>query len=236
MLRLKGAEKAVANFFASGLLNLREKLGPILWQFSPNFEFDPERIERFFDLLPRDTLALAKLARRHDDRLNGRVVLTPKVRMPLRHAMEIRHDSFRNEAFITLLRRHNIALVVADTAGKWPYVEDVTADFVYVRLHGDVEIYASGYTDRALDRWAQRIRCWSSGLEPDDAEKISQRAPHERKARDVYCYFDNDAKVKAPFDALNLMRRLGLDKDNPKRDLTAKTQRAQRKPKPKKKA
>ena len=99
---------------------------------------------------------------------------------------------------------------MADTAGKWPYREDVTADFMYLRLHGDKEIYKSGYTDAALDWWAARIDAWSRGGEPPDAKKIAGLAPPPRKSRDVYCYFDNDMKVKAPFDAMNLARKLGL--------------------------
>jgi uncharacterized protein YecE (DUF72 family) len=104
-----------------------------------------------------------------------------------------------------------VALVVADTAGKWPYVEDVTANFIYIRLHGDTELYASGYNDTALDRWAARIRAWSQGREPGDAQRVGG-AWSKHKHRDVYCYFDNDAKVHAPFDALGLMRRLDIAK------------------------
>ena len=124
--------------------------------------------------------------------------------------MEIRHPSFADERFVAQLRRHRIALVVADTAGKWPYHEDVTADFIYIRLHGDAELYVSGYTDEALERWAARIRAWSTGGEPDDAVRICDKPAARRKARDVYCYFDNDVKVRAPVDAHNLMRKLGL--------------------------
>ena len=109
-----------------------------------------------------------------------------------------------------LLRRQGIALVVADTAGKWPFYEDVTADFMYLRLHGDKELYASGYSEAALDLWARRIRAWASGTELPGAKKIARLAPPARKSRDVYCYFDNDMKVKAPFDARRLARKLGL--------------------------
>ena len=129
---------------------------------------------------------------------------------PLRHAVEIRHDSFVDERFIRQLRRHNIALVVADTAGKWPYYKDVTADFLYIRLHGDKELYVSGYTDEALERWAARIRAWADGGEPPDAKHISPRPAARRNARDVYCYFDNDVKVRAPIDAHALTRKLGM--------------------------
>jgi uncharacterized protein YecE (DUF72 family) len=210
MRRLRDIETPLANFFASGLFNLREKLGPILWQFPPNFRYEPERLERFLELLPRDTGEAAALARRRDSRLKGRARLAIDEARPLRYAVEIRHESFLDKSFVALLRRYRIALVVADTAGKWPYREDVTADFVYVRLHGDKKIYASGYTDRALERWAARIRAWSRGGEPPDARRISGEPPPARRSRDVYCYFDNDVKVRAPFDAQRLMEKLGL--------------------------
>jgi uncharacterized protein YecE (DUF72 family) len=206
--RLRDIEAPLANFFASGLFNLREKLGPFLWQFPPNFRYDAERIERFFALLPRDTGEALALARKREARMKGRSRLAVDRNRKLRHAMEIRHESFLDESFVALLRRYRVALVVADTAGKWPYREDVTSDFVYIRLHGDKEIYRSGYTKRALDRWAARIRTWSRGREPRDAHRISIVPAETRRARDVYCYFDNDVKVKAPFDAQKLVRRL----------------------------
>jgi uncharacterized protein YecE (DUF72 family) len=210
MLKLRDIDRPLANFFASGIFGLREKLGPFLWQFPPNFRYDPERLEAFFRILPRDTAQALCLARRRDARMTGRCRLAIDEVRPLRHAVEIRHESFLDESFIALLRRHKVALVVADTAGKWPYREDVTADFVYVRLHGEEELYASGYTEEALDRWAARIDAWSRGSEPADARRISGRGPAKRRARDVYCYFDNDIKVKAPFDAKNLIEKLGL--------------------------
>jgi uncharacterized protein YecE (DUF72 family) len=150
------------------------------------------------------------LARRRDYRMRGRARLAIDANRPLRHAIEIRHDSFVDPSFVRLLRRHRIALVVADTAGLFPYREDVTTDFVYLRLHGDTELYASGYSDAALARWAARVRAWSEGAQPPDANLIAPGPAPSRQPRDVYCYFDNDAKVKAPFDAANLARRLGL--------------------------
>jgi uncharacterized protein YecE (DUF72 family) len=193
MLRLKNIEKPLANFYASGILNLRDKLGPFLWQFPEMFHYKPERLEGFFKLLPKDTQEALSLARRRDARMVGRSRLAIDAKRPLRHAIEIRHPSFMHDDFISLLKRHDIGLVVADTAGKWPKMFHVTSDFVYVRLHGDVKIYTSGYSERALDRWARRIRSWA------------------RQGRDVYVYFDNDVKVRAPFDALNLMRQLRLE-------------------------
>jgi uncharacterized protein YecE (DUF72 family) len=210
ILRLREVEKALANVFASGVFNLREKLGPFLWQFPPSFRYDAELVEHFLSLLPHDTEAALEFARRREARMKGRSRLAIDKKRPLRHAMEIRHESFVDESFVRLLRKYNVALVVADTAGKWPYREDVTADFMYLRLHGEEELYASGYTEEALDRWAARIRAWSGGSEPADARRISREAPANSTSRDLYCYFDNDVKVKAPFDARRLIDKLGL--------------------------
>ena len=198
--KLKDVEKPMANFFASGLFNLREKLGPILWQFPPNLGYDGDKFERFFRLLPHDTASALTLARRREPRLYGRSRLAIDRNRRLRHAVEIRHDSFLDPAFVAQLRRHGVALVVADTAKRWPYREDVTADFMYLRLHGDKQIYASGYSKAAIARWAKRVLAWHRGSEPRDAHRIGTPAPRARR-RDVYCYFDNDVKVRAPFDA-----------------------------------
>jgi uncharacterized protein YecE (DUF72 family) len=203
--RLREAETPLANFIASGLLRLGPKLGPILWQFPPNFRFDPERIEAFLRLLPHDTEAAVRLGRRHDDRLKAPAWLTAVAKRKLRHAFEIRHDSFRSRAFIDLLRHHDVALVCADTVA-WPRLMDVTADFVYCRLHGSQELYVSGYDDAALDDWARRVSAWARGSEPDDAERIGGKARVRR--RDVFVYFDNDAKVRAPVDARGLIERV----------------------------
>jgi uncharacterized protein YecE (DUF72 family) len=156
------------------------------------FSYNRERLEAFFSLLPKNTEEALVLARRRDARMTGRSRLAIHAKHRLRHAVEIRHPSFMNDDFTALLRKHDIGLVVADTAGKWPKLFHVTSDFVYVRLHGDIKIYTSGYSDRALSSWARRIRAWA------------------KDGRDVYVYFDNDVKVRAPFDALNLMRKLRL--------------------------
>jgi uncharacterized protein YecE (DUF72 family) len=240
MKKLRDADEALANFFASGVLALREKLGPILWQFPPMFALNLERFEQFFELLPRDTQSAAKLAKRHGPRLTGRAWTKVDRNRPLRHAIEIRHPSFLDPRFIRLLRRHNIAFVFADTAGIWPYTEDVTADFIYIRLHGDEQIYVSGYTDPALDWWAQRIRAWSCGCEPDDARRTLDKPCRRARCRDVYVYFDNDVKVRAPFDAMNLAKRVGIkraaDREAPSADQISEVARtswpgfAQRRP------
>jgi len=208
--RLREVRKPLANFFASGLLRLGPKLGPFLWQFPPSFRFDPELLEEFFALLPRSTAAALTLARGREARMHGRSALAIDAERPLRHSIEVRHESFRDPAFVALLRRQGIALVVADTAGKWPLLEDLTADFVYVRLHGDEELYVSGYTDEALRHWASRIAAWSAGSEVGDAVHASPEPAPRARSRDVYCYFDNDTKVHAPFDAAALSARLGL--------------------------
>ncbi|WP_343729434.1 DUF72 domain-containing protein [Duganella sp.] len=199
---------ALANVMASGVFNLREKLGPFLWQLPPNFRFDAQRLERFFQLLPRDLEQAQMLARQHEPRMNGRVALDIDANHKLRHALEVRHESFNDPAFVALLRKYKLALVVADSAGKWPDYEDVTASFMYLRLHGAEELYASGYNDATLDHWAARIRAWANGSQPSDARLISQEALPHRVSRDIYCYFDNDIKVHAPFDAQRLMARL----------------------------
>ncbi len=214
MTRLKDPETPLANFFASGVLELAEKLGPILWQFGPHNRFDVQRFEQFFAILPRDTRAAAHLARRHADWMKGRVSTRCKVDLPLRYAVEVRHESFMSDRFIDLLREHGISLCIADSAGLYPYAEDITADFVYVRLHGAEELYSSGYSDEQLDWWAQRVRLWHEGPEPEDARRISSRKAR-RKRRDVYVYFDNDAKVHAPFDAARLASKLGLPPGHP---------------------
>ena len=220
--RLKEIEAPLANFLASGMFELRAKLGPILWQFAPQMPFLAERFDAFFALLPRDTHAAAAFARQHHDhRVDGRASFDVDANRPLRHAVEVRHPSFVDPSFVAMLRRHRIALVVADTAGRWPLLEDLTADFVYVRLHGDVELYASGYGERALDHWARRIECWQRGGQVDDARLGAPQAPSpKRRTRDVYVYFDNDVKVHAPYDAAALSRRLGIDSPLPDRDQT----------------
>lgn len=210
ILRLRDPGSALANVFASGVLALREKLGPFLWQFPPTFKFDAELVEHFLSLLPHDTEAALELATHHEPRMKGRTFLEIDGKRKVRHAMEIRNESFNDKAFITLLRKYKVALVVADTAGKWPDYEDVTADFMYLRLHGEKELYASGYTDEALDRWEARIRAWTGGSQPEDAKLISQAQPPKRASRDIFCYFDNDIKVRAPFDARRLLDRLGV--------------------------
>ncbi|ERK72722.1 DUF72 domain-containing protein [Leifsonia aquatica] len=189
ILRLKNTREALANFFASGMLTLGPKLGPLLWQLPPNLPLDPDALHAFLDSLPKTTTEAAALAGESTLDEDRRDAATPADR-PLRHAVEARHPSFADPAFARIAREHGVAVVVADTAGRYPLLREVTTDFVYVRLHGDEELYTSGYTDAALDRWAADARGWlDDGL-------------------DVYAYFDNDVKVRAPYDAMGLRERL----------------------------
>ncbi len=205
MKKLLDVHVPLANFFASGVLALRAKLGPILWQLPPNLRCEQHRLNEFLGQLPRDADAAHALAQEHDTRVTRTGAwLDPVPTRPLRHAIEVRHESFVDAAFVALLRRHGVALVVADIAGRWPFLEDVTADFVYVRLHGDEELYASGYGDAALQRWARRIHAWRTGAQAADARTASSTPARRAARRDVYCYFDNDIKVHAPFDARHL--------------------------------
>ena len=204
-LRLRDPIVPLANFIASGLLRLGEHLGPILWQFPRNFRFDASRIEEFLKLLPHDTRAAAELGRRHDQSLRGPAWLDGKSGHRMRHAFEIRHASFRCKAFIDLLQAYDVALVCADAAG-WPRLMDVTSDFVYCRLHASVETNPDGYGHDALDAWARRIKAWANGNEPADAERVSGKA--RSRKRDVFVVFDNDVKVRAPGNAMELIRRL----------------------------
>ena len=207
MRRLQDVERPLANFFAQGLLSLGPKLGPIVWQFPPNFKFDPAPMQAFFDLLPRTQKQAAAMARRHDKWMDERSWMKIKADLPLRHAVEIRHDSFAVPEFIALLRRNKIALVVADTP-EWPCLMDVTADFIYCRLHGSEKLYASGYHAAAIKTWARRAVAWSQGKEVTDGRRIHPRPAPKRSSRDVFIYFDNDAKVRAPVDAQSLMRNV----------------------------
>jgi uncharacterized protein YecE (DUF72 family) len=209
--RAKDVEGSIANFLSSGIFALKGKLGPNLWQFPPNFVFHPETLEPFLALLPRDTAAALKLAEKHEPLMKGRTFLEVDAKREMRHAIEIRHESFIDEAFVQLLREHGVALVVADTSGKWPQMEDVTADFVYLRLHGEEVLYTGEYSDESLDSWAAKIKRWHEGGEPRSARRSARHAPKSAKRRDIYCYFDNDQKVRAPFNAQRLTQRLDID-------------------------
>ena len=189
-LKLRRAEGALANFYASGILALGHKTGPFLWQLPGGYAFDAERIETFLRLLPRTSAAAEDLARGHDARLRRGALVKAAARVRYRHAFEVRHPSYFVPEFFALLRKHRIGYVIADTAGKWTLREEVTAPFVYVRLHGSRVLYGSGYTAEELRSWAARVREWTA------------------EGRDVYVYFDNDRHAHAPHDARALARIL----------------------------
>lgn len=192
-LKLRNAEASLGNFFASGVLALGEKTGPFLWQLPATYRFDAERLDGFMRLLPRTAREAEAVARQHDHRLRRGALVDASADVAYRHAFEVRHPTYLRDEFYDILGAHRCAFVIADTAGKFPYAEEVTADFVYVRLHGSRELYASGYTDDELDAWAAKVARW-------------RRAGGG--GRDVYVYFDNDAKVHAPFDAARLAERV----------------------------
>ncbi len=211
--KLNDPAAGLANFLASGLLALEEKLGPILWQLPGNLHFHAERIKAFLDVLPRDTDQASRRAHRHDQRIAGRAQLQSRRRHRIRHALEVRHESFFVPEFIDLLHKHRVALVVSDSA-DWPRAEDQTAGFAYLRLHGSRTTYASRYTDRELDDWAERIGQWEQGESPPKARTVTGRPPPPRKGRDVYVYFDNDQEGHAPRDARRLAERLDRNDRN----------------------
>jgi uncharacterized protein YecE (DUF72 family) len=182
--KLANIEGPMDRFLESGLTQLKHKLGPILWQLGPNLRFDPARVEGFLTGLPR------KLGKRR-----------------LLHALEPRHPSFFVPEMARLARHHNVAIALSHSSA-WPYTEEITAGFVYVRLHGPRELYGSAYTEPELEDWAERISAWSRGSEPDDARRLTDLEPPPRQSRDVYVYFDNDSGGHAPRDAQALIRLL----------------------------
>jgi uncharacterized protein YecE (DUF72 family) len=189
-LKLRNAEQALANFYASGVLLLGRKTGPFLWQLPAGYGFDPRRIEDFLDRLPGSSTEAEALARGHDARLKRGAEVVAAARVRYRHALEVRHPSYFHPEFYDLLRRRGVAFVIAETAGKFGYAEEVTAAFAYVRLHGSQVLYGSQYTARELDTWARRVAGW------------------RRQRRDVYVYFDNDARAYAAHDAAALAARV----------------------------
>jgi uncharacterized protein YecE (DUF72 family) len=188
MKKLADIDAPLANFFASGLLALREKLGPVLWQLPPTLPFDAARMAAFLAKLPRSTAEAAYIARRHDERMTGRAWTGTEGDQPLRHAVEVRHASYDTPGFLDVLRVHGVAVVLADSPGRWPVIREATADFRYARLHGAETLYTSGYDEESLEQWAAAIRSWAPA--------------------DTYVYFDNDVKAYAPRDAMALGAKL----------------------------
>ncbi|MCO7272565.1 DUF72 domain-containing protein [Cellulosimicrobium cellulans] len=190
MKRLRDVRTPLANFFASGVLALDDRLGPVLWQLPARTTFDAGLLDEFLALLPRSTAEAARLAREHDDRLRAPAWTEVGADRPLVHALEPRHASFASAEALDVLRRHRVAFAISDGAGHWPLVEAITSRLVYVRLHGDTSLYTSGYRPHVLDAWAARVRGWCEA------------------GHDVEVYLDNDVHAHAPADALALMSRL----------------------------
>lgn len=196
-LKLRRSETSLGNFFASGVLALGAHTGPFLWQLPATYSFDAERLDSFMRLLPRDSREGEAVACQHDERLRRGALTDAASYVQYRHAFEVRHPSYFHDEFYAILREHGCGFVIADSAGKFPSADVVTANFVYVRLHGSQELYVSGYGDAELDWWAERIRGWRSARSKRDG------------GLDVYVYFDNDVKAHAPFDAERLASRVG---------------------------
>jgi uncharacterized protein YecE (DUF72 family) len=207
ILKLANPGQALANFFASGPLALGARLGPFVWQLPPSLKFDAARLEDFLALLPQTPKAASALAGKHDDRLKHGAHVETEGITTVRHAIEVRHESFRTPGFLDLLRRHNVALVTADTE-DWP-VMDLTADFAYARLQGPHGVDREGYNDADLDLWAKRIRAWSTGEAKREGELIAEPMDDEQP-RDVFAFFVRTDKVHAPRNAQALMRKLGV--------------------------
>lgn len=177
-------EAAVGRFLGSGITELAEKLGPILWQFPPTRKFDAGALEAFLALLPKAQ--------------DG---------VPLRHVVEARHPSFSDPAYVALLRRFGVAHALIDS-DKQALLADQTADFVYARLQRSQETEAEGYPPAALDRWADRFRAWSSGRAVEDLPRVDATASGGAAGRDCYVYFISGDKVRAPAAAMAMLGRL----------------------------
>lgn len=181
---LAEAGASIERFFSSGVLHLKEKLGPVNWQFLPAKRFDPADFEAFLKLLPHS--------------VEGHEV---------RHVVEVRHDSFRTAAFVELLRAYKTGVVLTDKEA-FPHIPDVTSPFVYIRLQCASENEKSGYPAAALDLWARRASAWSQGKVPDGLEPLAGPEQNPPKSRDVFLYFINGFKPKAPAAAMALIERL----------------------------
>lgn len=182
---LAGAKESIDRFVKSGIAELGPKLGPIVWQFAPTKQFDPRDFGAFLELLP--------------DSIEG---------LPLRHALDVRHPSFACEEYVELARKHRAATVHTDS-DDYPSLADQTGDFVYARLMRASARFKAGYAPKALDAWADRLRAWSAGADPDGLPHAGEPAKTAKaRPRDVYAYFINGAKERAPAAARALIERL----------------------------
>jgi uncharacterized protein YecE (DUF72 family) len=182
--KLAEAGESIERFFATGVLELGDRLGPVLWQFAPTKKFDEADFGAFLELLPQ--------------KRDGRRI---------RHVVEVRHASFCAPAFTALLRKFSIPVVFSEHA-TYPALADITGDFVYARLQKGEDSIATGYPPNALDAWAGRVRAWASGSEPADLPRVDADQPAGAKARDVFAYFIHEGKVRAPAAAMALIERL----------------------------
>ena len=180
---LAEAGDSIKRFYDSGVLELGDRLGPVLWQFAPTKKFDEADFGKFLELLPR--------------KLNGHA---------LRHVVEVRHDSFRTPAFTALLRKFETPVVFAEH-GTYPAIADVTGDFVYARLQKGNDQIKTCYPPKQLDAWAKRLQSWAAGGEPDDLPRVDAGKP-KKTPRDVFAYVIHEGKVRAPSGAMELIERV----------------------------
>ena len=183
--QLATAGESIKRFVDSGIGELGKKLGPIVWQFMPTKQFDPEDLAAFLELLPKKEGSRT-----------------------LRHVLDVRHDSFRTPEYLALVRKHKVATVFTDSP-KFPSFADLTGDFVYARLMNSEAQHATGYTPKALDEWAEAAKTWSEGGTPSSLPHVEEGKSSGSEARDVFIYFINGAKEKAPAAAGALIERLG---------------------------
>ena len=209
VLRLKNCFEPLCNFMASGVLCLKEKLGPFLWQVPPNVTLKDDRFEIFVKSLPHTTEQTAALAEQHGPKVKGRAWTETDANRKVRHAFEFRHPSFQNADFIEMLRAHDVGVVFADSGKKSPYMEDLTSDFVYMRMHAEKAAYTKGHTEKALNALVERVDLWTKGKQPKDAQLVSPDGKPVKTKRDVFVFFDNEVKENAPLDALRLIEKLG---------------------------
>jgi uncharacterized protein YecE (DUF72 family) len=181
---LADAGRTISRFFASGVMELKDKLGPINWQLMPTKKFDPADFEAFLKLLPKE--------------VEGR---------PLRHVVEVRHDSFHTPDFVALVREHGVAVAIA-AESTYPQIADATASFVYARIMGTQETAELGYSEAALDLWAARAKAWAKGDAADGLDCVEPRRA-DGKTRDVFIYVISGHKVRNPAAAMALLRRIG---------------------------
>jgi len=184
---LAGAGESVSRFVSQGITELGSKLGPIFWQFAPSKRFEPDDFEAFLELLPRE--------------VDG---------TPLRHAVEVRHDSFRDPGFVRLCRRFETPIVYADHAA-YPAIADVTGGFIYARLQTGSDNIETAYLPAQLDAWAERLKAWAEGGEPSDLERVDAAGKPEPTPREVFCFIIHEGKVRAPAGAMALIERVGAE-------------------------